>query len=195
MYTYNVKKGDTLWRVAEQARGDNKNTFFGNNVNNLKAGKILKMPEREEVNAVASPQARREFRAQYDAWQEYKLKLASASGAIKVTEAPEAAAPKAAEKPAVKPAMPEPAKKAEIKAATPAPTAADKGKQDELLKIVRSTLQQEKSTPDKKVSEKESAKEATARERQALADRAATLEESLESKRLENKDLTDKVGP
>jgi len=210
MPEYNVKKGDTLWRVAEKARGDNKdssveqvmlaiyrtnkNAFFGNNVNNLKAGKILKMPEREEVNAVASPQARREFRAQYDAWQEYKLKLAGASGAIKVTEAPETAAPKVAEKPAVKPAMPEPAKKAEIKAATPAPTAADKGKQDELLKIVRSTLQQEKSTPDKKVSEKESAKEATARERQALADRAATLEESLESKRLENKDLADKVG-
>lgn len=210
MPEYNVKKGDTLWRVAEKARGDNKDTsveqimlaiyrtnknaFFGNNVNNLKAGKILKMPEREEVNAVPSPQARREFRAQYDAWQEYKLKLASASGAIKVTEAPEAVAPKVAEKPAVKPAMPEPAKKAETKAATPASTAADKGKQDELLKIVRSTLQQEKSTPDKKVSEKESAKEATARERQALADRAATLEESLESKRLENKDLTDKVG-
>ena len=74
----------------------NKNAFFGNIVNNLKAGKILKMPEREEVNAVTSPQARREFRAQYDAWQEYKLKLASASGAIKVTEAPEAAAPQAA---------------------------------------------------------------------------------------------------
>ncbi len=210
MPEYNVKKGDTLWRVAEKARGDNKDTsieqvmlaiyrtnknaFFASNVNNLKAGKILKMPEREEVNAVASPQARREFRAQYGAWQEYKLKLASASGAIKVTEAPEAAAPMAAEQPAVKPAMPEPAKKAEIKPATPAPTVADKGKQDELLKIVRSTLQQEKSTPDKKVSEKESAKEATARERQALADRAATLEESLESKRLENKDLTDKVG-
>jgi pilus assembly protein FimV len=210
MPEYGVKKGDTLWRVAEKARGDNKDTsveqvmlaiyrtnknaFFGSNVNNLKAGKILKMPEREEVNAVASPQARREFRAQYNAWQEYKLKLASASGAIKVTEAPEAVAPKVAEMPAVKPATPEPAKKAEAKPATPPPAAADKGKQDELLKIVRSTLQQEKSTPDKKVSEKESAKEATARERQALVDRAATLEESLESKRLENKDLTDKVG-
>ena len=207
MPEYSVKKGDTLWRIAENARGDkkdasveqvmlaiyrtNKNAFFGNNVNNLKAGKILKMPEGEEVNAVGVPEAKREFRAQYDAWQEYKLRLASASGAIKVTEAPEAAAPTAAEKPA---AMPEPAKKAEVKTTTPAPTAADKGKQDELLKIVRSTLQQEKSTPDKKVSENESAKDATARERQALADRAATLEESLESKRLENKDLTEKVG-
>src|SRR3990172_2982042 len=74
--------------------------------------------------------------------------------------------------------------------ATPAPTAADKGKQDELLKIVRSTLQQEKSTPDKKVSEKESAKEATARERQAPPHPAATLEEALESTRLQNKELS-----
>ncbi|MGA9030982.1 MAG: FimV/HubP family polar landmark protein [Sulfuricaulis sp.] len=210
MPEYSVKKGDTLWRVAENVRGDktdasieqvmlaiyrtNKNAFFGNNVNNLKAGKILKVPESEEMKAVTAPEARREFRAQYDAWQEYKLKLASASGAIKVTETPEAAAPMAVEKPAEKPVMPEPAKKAEVKTTTPAPTVADKGKQDELLKIVRSTLQQEKSTPDKKVSEKESAKETAAREQQALADRAATLEESLESKRLENKDLTDKVG-
>jgi pilus assembly protein FimV len=210
MPEYSVKKGDTLWRVAENVRGDktdasieqvmlaiyrtNKNAFFGNNVNNLKAGKILKMPESEEMKAVTAPEARREFRAQYDAWQEYKLKLASASGAIKVTETPEAAAPMAVEKPAEKPVLPEPAKKAEVKTTTPAPTVADKGKQDELLKIVRSTLQQEKSTPDKKVSEKESAKETAAREQQALADRAATLEESLESKRLENKDLTDKVG-
>jgi pilus assembly protein FimV len=210
MPEYNVKKGDTLWRIAENARGDNKdasieqvmlaiyrtnkNAFFGSNVNNLKAGKILKMPESEELHAIDAPQARREFRAQYDAWQEYKLKLASASTAIKVTEAPEAAAPKMEETPAVKPVAPEPAKKAEPKAAPAAPTTAEKGKQDELLKIVRSTLQQEKSTPDKKVSETESPKEATAREQQALADRAATLEESLESKRLENRDLSDKVG-
>ena len=206
MTDYSVKQGDMLWRIAEKARADNRDVsveqmilaiyrtnqdaFFGNNVNNLKAGKILKMPERAEVDSVTTSQARREFRAQYDAWQEYKLKLASASGAVKVAEAPEAV-PEAA------PEVPVPAPKSEKAPAKPskaAPTLMDKGKQDELLKIVRSTLQQEKSTPDKAVSEKESAKEATAREQQALAERAATLEESLESKRLENKDLSDKVG-
>lgn len=205
MTDYTVKKGDTLWHIAEKARTDNrdvsieqmilaiyrtnKDAFFGNNVNNLKAGKILKMPERAETESVTTSQARREFRAQYDAWQEYKLKLASASGAVKVAEAP-AAAPEAAP---VQPA-PEPMKEP-VKPSKAAPTTTtDKGKQDELLKIVRSTLQQEKTTPDKPVSEKESAKEATAREQQALADRAATLEESLESRRLENKELSDKVG-
>ncbi len=202
MPEYSVKRGDTLWHIAEKARADNrdvsveqmilaiyrtnKDAFFGNNVSNLKAGKILKFPERGEVESVTSSQARREFRAQYTAWQEYKLKLASASGAIQVPEAPEAAP----EKPAP---VPE-AKKEPVKPPKAAPTVVDKGKQEELLKIVRSTLQQEKSTPDKKVSEKESALEAAAREQRALAERAATLEESLESRRLENKELSDKVG-
>ncbi|MDH3406974.1 MAG: hypothetical protein OEM48_08635 [Gammaproteobacteria bacterium] len=211
MSEYSVKRGDTLWRIAEKAQGGNrdvsieqmilaiyrtnKDAFFGNNVNNLRAGKILKFPERAEVESVTPSQARREFRAQYDAWQEYKLKLASASGAVKVTEAPAVAPPPAPEQPVAEKSavMPEP-KKETAKPLKPAPSAADKGKQDELLKIVRNTLQQEKSTPDKAVSEKESAKETTTREKQALAERAATLEESLESKRLENQELSDKVG-
>ncbi|MCR4302412.1 MAG: hypothetical protein NUV51_12445 [Sulfuricaulis sp.] len=212
MSKYNVKRGDTLWHIAEKARTDgrdvsieqmilaiyrtNKDAFFSNNVNNLKAGKILKIPERVEAESVTQSDARREFRAQYDAWQEYKLKLASASGAVKIAEAPAVAPPAAPEKPAIpeKPAVASEPKKEPAKPAKPAPTVTDKGKQDELLKIVRNTLQQEKSTPDKAVSEKESAKESTTREQQALAERAATLEESLESRRLENKDLSDKVG-
>jgi len=205
MTDYHVQRGDTLWRIAEKARADNRDVsieqmilaiyrtnqdaFFGNNVNNLKAGKILKMPERAEVESTTSPDARREFRAQYSAWQEYKLRLASASGAVQVPEAPEVAP----EAPAPAPPAPEPAKEA-AKPSKAATTATDKVKQDELLKIVRSTLQQEKSTPDQKVAEKESAQETATREQQALADRAATLEESLESRRLENKELSDKVG-
>lgn len=204
MQEYSVKPGDALWRIADKARGDNRDVsveqmvlaiyranqhaFFGNNVNNLKAGKILMIPERDQVEAVAAPEARREFRAQYSAWQEYKLKLASASGAVRVPDAPEAEAAPEVSAPAPAPA------KTPVQPPKPAPIVADKGRQEELLKIVRNTLQQEKSTPDKKVAEAESAKEAATREQQALADRAAMLEESLESKRLENKDLSDKVG-
>lgn len=211
MTEYNVKRGDTLWRIAEKARADNKeltveqvvlaiyhtnkDAFFGNNINNLKAGKILKMPEREAVAGIPVPKARREFRVQYDAWQEYKLKLAGARHMIKVNETPEMAAIEKAAKPAEKPAIPEVAKKAPAEPTPQAPgTAAKSQPPQELLKIVRSTMSQQKSTPDMKVAEKESAKEAASREQQALADRAATLEESLESKRLENKELSEKVG-
>jgi len=206
MSDYAVKKGDTLWEIAEKARTDNRDVsieqmilaiyrtnrdaFFGNNVNNLKAGKILKMPEREETASVTAPDAHREFRAQYNAWQEYKLKLASSSNAVKVAEAPEVVPTPAPEMPKATEAK----KEAPSKASKTAPAPTDKGKQDELLKIVRSTLQKDKTTPDQNVAEKESAKEATAREQQALSERAATLEESLESKRLENKDLNEKIG-
>ncbi|MHB8535170.1 MAG: FimV/HubP family polar landmark protein [Sulfuricaulis sp.] len=208
---YDVKKGDTLWRVADKARAENKDlsieqvmlaiyrsnkdAFFGNNINNLKAGKILKMPERETVEAVTPSQAHHEFRVQYDAWLEYKLKLASASRAIKVTEAPEAASTEKATTPVEKPAAAA-VKPVKPEAKTPKTVTGteQKAKQEELLKIVRSTLQKEKGTPDKNVADKESSAQEAAQEKQALADRAATLEESLESKRLENKDLSEKVG-
>jgi len=211
---YAVKKGDTLWQIANQVRGErqvsveqvilalyrtNKDAFFGNNVNNLKSGKILKLPESEAIESVSAPEARKEFRAQYDAWQEYKLKLAGSSRAIKLTET-DASALAAAEAEAARIAAADkaaalPQDKAKETARPEKKTGpADKGKQDELLKIVRSTLQSEKGAPDKKVAETESAKDAGTRERQALADRAATLEESLESKRLENKELSEKIG-
>jgi len=202
---YAVKKGDTLWQIASKVRGDkqisveqvilalyrtNKDAFFGSNVNNLKAGKILKLPESEASASVPALEARKEFRAQYDAWQEYKLKLAGSSRAIKLTET-DASTLVAAEVEAAKLAVDKAKEMAKPEKQT---SPADKGKQEELLKIVRSTLQSEKGAPDKKVAETESAKDAGTQERQALADRAATLEESLESKRLENKELSEKVG-
>ncbi len=202
---YAVKKGDTLWQIASQVRGDkqisveqvilalyrtNKDAFFGNNVNNLKAGKILKLPESEAIESVSAPVARKEFRAQYDVWQEYKLKLAGSSRAIKLTET-DASVLAAAEAEATRLAADKTKETAKPEKKT---SPVDKGRQDELLKIVRSTIQSEKGAPDKKVAETESAKDAGTRERQALADRAATLEESLESKRLENKELSEKIG-
>ena len=222
---YTVKKGDTLWEIADKIRSDkqlsmeqiilaifkaNQHAFFGNNVNNLKAGKILKIPERETVASIPGPQARREFRAQYDVWQEYKLKLASASRAIKVSEAvtqPEPvktetkkaeAKPAKPAKEAAKPTKPEKKtaqKKAESKPQKSAAAPADKGKQpDELLKIVRATLESEKTDPDKKVAEKEAIKADEKKERAALAERVTALEESLESKEMETKELGEKIG-
>lgn len=230
---YHVKPGDTMWAVADRVRTDkkialeqvvlaiyrsNRAAFFGNNVNNLRAGKILKIPEREVVEGQPLAQARKEFRAQYDVWQEYKLKLASADRALKVPEEasrkPEAAAPAteetpkpAARKPDAKPqarpeAKPEVAKpetekppvQAEKKTDKPAVPAAGRAPQDELLRIVRANIKsdQQKGTPDKKVVETEAVKDR--KERQSLAERVASLEESVISRQIHAKDLSDKIG-
>jgi pilus assembly protein FimV len=206
---YLVRPGDTLWAIAERMRADqgltleqvmvaifknNKSAFFGNNLNNLRAGKILKLPEREAVEASAPLQARKEFRAQYDVWQEYKLKLAAQSGALKMADAAPGTVPVEEARPEAKPDAPTEAKtEAAAKQPAPADPAATR-QPDELLKIVRSTLESEKPGADQAAGQGESAVEAAKREQAALAERVSTLEESLESKQLENRELTEKVG-
>jgi pilus assembly protein FimV len=206
---YHVKTGDTLWEISERVRADkslaveqvilaifrvNPDAFFGKNVNNLRAGKILRIPEREEIEALPVAQARREFRAQYDVWQEYKLKLAGASRALKVAEAEVPPAPAEA-----KPLEPVPPAKEEKAAAKPARKDAKApadlaAAQDELLKIVRAEAEGKKPAPDQPIAQTEAPKDAAQRERQALGERVTTLEESLVSKQLEAKELGDKIG-
>jgi pilus assembly protein FimV len=198
---YTVRPGDTLWTIAERIRTDkrfsieqvilaifrnNPDAFFRNNVNNVYAGKVLKMPERDAVEAAPLTEARREFRSQYSVWKEYKTQLAARSGAMKVE-----AQPAETEAPAATTGKPPAAKQQEKKEGTTA--AAETGKQsDELLKIVRGSG--DKQAAGEKGAETESAKAAESRERTALAERVETLDESLESKRLENRELGDKVG-
>jgi len=199
-----IKRGETLGAVAGKINPDksltsqqvmlallraNPSAFFGNNVNNLKTGKILTVPEREAIAAIPKAQAAKEFRAQYDAWQEYKLKLAGASRAVAVaeTEAPQAAV------------KPEP-KKAEVKKAAKAgKTGKDKsvvsGKAEpvDLLKIVRANLEQEVAEEATKTPGVETKKE-SGKEQRALTERVATLEEAIESKQMQNKEMRERVG-
>ncbi len=237
---YNVHRGDTVWRIAESVRKEwsangrissprsisaeqlimaifehNRHAFFANNVNNLKAGTILKVPEPDMVVATPVRRARREFQAQYDVWREYKLKLASASRTIKVAdsgadtetgqtvkrESKPAKTQKRTEEPQTKTATkPKSATESSAKTEAPLPekpasAARDQGKQpEELLKIVRATLEEEKAAAKKGVAEAESTKDTGAKERVVLADRVTTLEESLESKQMETKELGDKIG-
>jgi pilus assembly protein FimV len=213
---YHVRRGDTLWEISSKVRGDsqlsieqvvlalyrtNPDAFFGNNVNNLKAGKILRVPERGEVESIGATQAHKEFRAQYDVWQEYKLKLASAGRTVKVASEPEAEAPAAkgevAATPGAAPATEgQPSAKAEAPRSEMAPAAPAKGGQpEELLKIVRSNLQAQKATPAKPAAaETEAAKDTGGTEREALAERVSTLEESLLSRQMEQKEIGEKIG-
>ena len=208
VYEYGpVKPGETLGVVANKISSDreltsqqvmlallraNPSAFFGNNVNNLKAGKILTVPEREAIAAVPRAQAAKEFRAQYDAWQEYKLKLAGASRAVAVAET---------ETPKVD-ARSEP-KKGETKKSGKTAKAAKAGKDKsaasgkavpvDLLKIVRANLEKEVAEETTKTPGVETKKDA-GKEQRALTERVATLEEAIESKQMQNKEMRERVG-
>ena len=79
------RRNDTLWKIAEQVRPDegvsmeqtmlgllraNPEAFVNNNINNLKAGYILRVPERAELTSVSRGAALQEARSQYSAWKQ-----------------------------------------------------------------------------------------------------------------------------
>lgn len=82
---YAVSRSDTLWGVATAVRPDsdvsmeqtmlglleaNPNAFYDQNINNLKAGYVLRVPSREEMTAVSQSEARAETRRQNALWRE-----------------------------------------------------------------------------------------------------------------------------
>ena len=199
-----IKKGETLGQISEKLRSDktltskqvmlallraNPSAFYGKNVNNLKAGMILKVPEREEVETVSKDLATREFQAQYEVWQKYKLKVADANSAVTVPSEDIKPADQVKAGAATKSAKPViSAKKGSSSAVKPA-----KEGDDDLLKIVRSSLD-EKATPEGAKAPGVETRKDAAKEQRALTEKVATLEEAIESKQLQNKELRDRVG-
>ena len=81
-----VKRGDTLWEIADELRQRsgsdasihqmmmallraNPNAFVNGNVNQLKAGYVLRIDDEEKVSAVSNSEAVAEFRQQYREWR------------------------------------------------------------------------------------------------------------------------------
>lgn len=246
---YEVKRGDTLWHIAESIRVDqslsidqvvmalyeaNHDAFFENNVNNVWAGKVLMIPERPEVQVLSAQDARQVFLAQYDDWQAYKIKLASASQTIKVASEPavteqaevsmareQESVPARGKQPSTTtqqeqtkpgsqslaaktqqdeqpikaqetPQKPQPQKSTD--AAGTAAVAARARRSGDLLKIVRATIERENAGKATKAAEGESVMDSEQAERLALAQRATTLDESLESRQMQQQDLEERIG-
>ncbi len=86
-----VEQGDTLGKIADEIKPvdvsiermlvamyrANAQTFDGKNMNRIKAGKILRMPEAAEIENVTQQAAVKEIRAQVADWQDYRQKLAA----------------------------------------------------------------------------------------------------------------------
>ena len=93
--TVRVRSGDTLSKIAvrEMPAGvsldqmlvglyrSNPQAFSGNNMNRLKAGVVLKMPEADEAAAVPQAEARRIIQAQSADFNAYRQRLAGAATA------------------------------------------------------------------------------------------------------------------
>ena len=109
-----VVAGDTLGRIAAQTKPDgvsldqmlvslfrsNREAFDGSNMNRLKAGKILSIPDAETASGVSASDARKEIVAQAVDFNAYRKRLASAVAAepAKEQEAKQAVSGKIAPK-------------------------------------------------------------------------------------------------
>lgn len=91
---YQVKRGDYLGKIARATKAesvsldqmlvalfnDNRDAFDGNNMNRLRAGKILRVPGADEVAKVDPAEARKLVIAQAGEFNTYRRRLAEAAG-------------------------------------------------------------------------------------------------------------------
>jgi pilus assembly protein FimV len=88
-----VQRGETLSKIARGVRPDgvsveqmliglfrsNPDAFIHKNINLVRSGKILRVPDKEEVAAIPQEEAVKEYRAQVADWNSYRQKLAAAA--------------------------------------------------------------------------------------------------------------------
>ncbi len=108
--THLVQQGETLRKIAGETKYDgvsleqmlvglfkkNPDAFIGDNINRLKAGAILNVPDKATVAAVPEAEARKVYVTQAGDWNAYRQKLAAATvkGQPKQEDAAQSAAGK-----------------------------------------------------------------------------------------------------
>lgn len=191
-----VKKGETLTGIASQLRPggysleqmlvalyqSNKQAFSGKNMNRLKSGQILRVPEEQQLAALGRAEAVHEVRAHTADWNAYRQKL---SAAVEEAPAPKEAAPKQVAKGKITTAVedkaaPPPAPSKDVLKVTKGEAPAG-GKEMQVLQSKVQSLQEET------IAREKSLKEAN--------DRIATLEKSIKEMQqlieVKNKNLAE----
>ncbi len=169
--SYKVKPGESLASIAEKVKPDgvsldqmlaglyraNEDAFEGKNINRLKAGKILSVPDKSTVAAISKDDAVQEIKTHSSDWNAYRQKLAeavtkapgesqaksSASGKISGKVEDKAAPPKAPSQEVVKLSKSEPAK-----GAKGAGGVESKALQDKIASMEEEAVAREKSLKD-----------------------------------------------
>jgi pilus assembly protein FimV len=100
--TYEVKQGDTLSKIAAEHRIDgisphqmlvalyraNEGAFINKNMNLVRAGRVLTIPDKAAAEAVASPDATRIVVTQWQDFNEYRAKLSQTVAAASAPAEP-----------------------------------------------------------------------------------------------------------
>ena len=100
--TYEVQKGDTLGKIARENKPDgvsmqqmlvalyraNQGAFIRDNMNLVRAGRILQIPDREAAAGVSSTEASGVVRQHMSDFSDYRAKVAAAVAAKPATAAP-----------------------------------------------------------------------------------------------------------
>ncbi|WP_152224661.1 FimV/HubP family polar landmark protein [Pseudomonas sp. SCB32] len=110
---YRTGRKDTLWEIAARARPNgsvsvqqtmlaiqdlNPDAFLGGNINRLKSGQVLRLPDAEQIKARTQPDAATQVNQQYAAWREGRSLPASGTRQLDATPRANAgAAPSTAE--------------------------------------------------------------------------------------------------
>lgn len=99
---YRVQQNDTLWSLANKFRPDssvsveqmmlalvreNPEAFIKENVNGIKRGYILRMPDRNSITSIDRQQALAEVRRHASLWREYRQSLTGAAPASSLSAA------------------------------------------------------------------------------------------------------------
>ncbi len=191
-----VKKGDTLTGIASQLKPqgfsldqmlaalyqNNKHAFVGNNMNRLKSGQILRVPEEQQLAAIGHAEAVHEVKTHTADWNAYRQKLAAT---VAETPAPKEEAPKQLAKGKITSAVedkaaPAPAPSKDVLKVTKGEAPAS-GKELQALQGKLQSLQEETTAKGKSLKE--------------ANDRIASLEKSIKDMQqlieLKNKNLAE----
>lgn len=103
-----VASGETLWGIAERLRPDssismnqmmlallrtNPEAFFRDNINALRRGAVLRVPDRDQIRSLDGSEALQAVRRQNDLWQDHRRQLAEEAPTVVAGGEPQERAP------------------------------------------------------------------------------------------------------